>query len=80
MKGGDGDMTPVLDLIFECILSPNDKVENIKCKVRLAKTGMKTVNNLSTKKYNNLQDCYTGAAKEAAEETEEMFKEVKFPW
>jgi hypothetical protein len=79
MKGGD-EMTPLLDLIFECILSPNDKVENIKGKVTLAKTGLKTVNNISAKKYNNLQDCYKSAAKEAAEETEEMFKGVKFPW
>ena len=73
-------MTPVLDFIFECILSPNDKVENLKGKVTLAKTGMKTINNLSTSKYNNLQDCYKTAAKEAAEESDELFKGVKFPW
>ena len=79
MKGGDG-MTPVLDFIFETILSPNDKVENIKGKVKIAKTGLKTINNLSTKKYNNLQDCYKGAAKEAAEESDELFKGVRFPW
>jgi hypothetical protein len=73
-------MTPVLNFIFETILSPNDKVENLKGKVTIAKTGLKTINNLSTSKYNNLQDCYKGAAKEAAEETDELFKGVKFPW
>lgn len=73
-------MTPLLDFIFETILSPNDKVENIKGKVTLAKTGLKTINNLSNSRHNNLQDCYKTAAKEAAEETEEMFKGVKFPW
>lgn len=73
-------MTPVLDFIFECILSPNDKVENVKGKVTLAKTGLKTINNLATEKHNNLQDCYKSAAAEANAETEEMFKGVKFPW
>ena len=73
-------MDIVLDFIFECILSPNEKIKAGKENLKLAGTAVRTVENVANKKYNNLEDCYYDAEFRTNQDVEKMFEGVKAPW
>ena len=73
-------MTPLLNMIFECILDPNHKVNVAKNKIKKNATYAKTVVDLATGKENAVFDCFMKNKAKINHDVNEVFKEVKFPW
>ena len=79
MKGGV-IMTPILDFLFEVVLSPQEKVDNVKSRVTQASTAYHTARNMYEGRATNLQDAFADASKRSKAYTESLFEGVKMPW
>lgn len=73
-------MTPLLNMIFECILDPNHKVNVAKDKIKKNATYIKTATDLATGKETAAFDCFMKNKAKINHDVDEAFKEVKFPW
>ncbi len=73
-------MTPLLNMIFECILDPNHKVNVVKGEIKEKGTYLKTASDLATGKEKHAFDAYFKNKAKINKDVDEAFKEVKFPW